>query len=165
MESLSTAYIAIGSNLGDKQQNCIRGIDALARTPEIQVTGRARFYKTAPVDYMDQDWFVNSAVRIATSLPPEELLHRLKQIEQEMGRRTGGVRFGPRVLDLDIIFYDDLVLDHERLQLPHPRMHKRRFVLRPICDINPSAVHPVLNKPVEALLDAVDDPEQEIEPL
>ena len=162
---LSTAYIAVGSNLGDKRQNCARGIEALDQTREITVTARAGFYKTAPVDYTAQDWFVNTAVRLDTSLEPVDLLARLKQIERDVGREKGGIRFGPRVLDLDIIFFDDLVLRTEVLDVPHPRMHKRRFVLRPICDIDPSAVHPTLKVPVKALLEAIDDPDQDIELL
>ena len=165
MGSLSTAYIAIGSNLGDKHQNCIRGIDLLAQMPEIEVIDRARFYRTAPVDYTDQDWFVNTAVRIETSLAPADLLTRVKQVEREAGRDKSGIRFGPRVLDLDIIFYEDLVLRTASLEIPHPRMHKRRFVLRPICDIDPTAMHPILKMPVKSLLAAIDDPDQNIELL
>ncbi|MCP3952043.1 MAG: 2-amino-4-hydroxy-6-hydroxymethyldihydropteridine diphosphokinase [Desulfobacterales bacterium] len=162
---MSTAYIAVGSNLGDKRENCNRGIDALERIRDITVTGRAGFYKTAPVDYTDQDWFVNTAIRIDTRLSPDDLLIRLKKIEQESGRKRGGIRFGPRVLDLDIIFYDDLVLQTRVLDIPHPRMHKRRFVLRPICDIDPSAMHPTLESPVKVLLEAIKDPDQDIELL
>jgi len=162
---LSTAYIAVGSNLGDKQKNCARGIDALDQIREIKVTARAGIYKTAPVDYTDQDWFVNTAVRIETSLSPDDLLIRLKQIERNTGRDKGGIRFGPRVLDLDIIFYDKLVLRTAALDIPHPRMHKRRFVLRPICDIDPTVMHPTLKMPVKSLLEAINDPDQDIEPL
>ncbi len=162
---MSTAYIAVGSNLGDKHQNCSQGIAALDRIQTITVTDRARFYKTAPVDYTDQDWFVNTAVRVATDLSPEGLLDRLKNIERDMGREKGGVRFGPRVLDLDIIFYDDLVLSTGILAIPHPRMHKRRFVLRPICDIDPTVMHPTLKSPVRDLLEAINDPDQDIELL
>ena len=162
---MSTAYIAIGSNLGDKRKNCAMGIDALDQIREITVTARAGIYKTAPVDYTDQDWFVNTAVRVETDLSPDDLLIRLKQIERDAGRDKRGVRFGPRVLDLDIIFYDDLVIRTEDLDIPHPRMHKRRFVLRPICDIDPSAIHPTLKIPVNALLEAINDPDQDIELL
>ena len=162
---MNRVFIAIGSNLGDKQQNCLRGIAALDRTPDIVVTDRARFYKTASVDYTDQDWFVNTAIRIVTDLTPDDLLKRLKQIEQESGRGQQTIRFGPRILDLDIIFFGDLVLRTATLEIPHPRMHKRRFVLGPICDIDPTAVHPTLNMPVNALLEAIDDPDQEIEVL
>jgi 2-amino-4-hydroxy-6-hydroxymethyldihydropteridine diphosphokinase len=162
---VNSAFIAIGSNLGDKYQNCLRGIAALAETTLITVTDRAGFYKTAPVDFTDQDWFVNTAVKITTGLTPTELLERLKHIERESGRDTRGLRFGPRILDLDIIFFNDLVVRTDNLEIPHPRMHKRRFVLRPICDIDPTAKHPTLKSPVNALLEAIDDPEQDIEPL
>jgi len=162
---LNSAIIAIGSNLGDKRQNCLQGINALDHMPDIEVTDRARFYRTAPVDYTDQDWFVNTAIRIATNLEPGDLLTRLKQIERESGRDRKTVRFGPRILDLDIIFFDALVLRTPTLEIPHPRMHKRRFVLAPICDIDPTAVHPALNIPVNALLQAIDDPDQDIELL
>ena len=162
---MNRVFIAIGSNLGDKRQNCLQGIDALDRMPDIAVTDRARFYKTAPVDYTDQDWFVNTAIRIATDLTPDDLLKRLKQVERESGRGRQTIRYGPRILDLDIIFFGDLVLRTANLEIPHPRMHKRRFVLGPICDIDPTVVHPTLNMPVNALLEAIDDPDQEIEVL
>jgi len=162
---LNTAYIAVGSNLGDKRSNCARGIDALDQIRGITVTARAGTYKTAPVDYTDQDWFVNTAVRIETDLSPADLLTRLKQIERDAGRDKKGIRFGPRILDLDIIFYDELVLRTETLDIPHPRMHKRRFVLRPICDIDPTVMHPTLKLPVKSLLAAINDPDQDIELL
>lgn len=162
---MSTAYIAVGSNLGEKRSNCALGIDSLDQISEIAVTARAGFYKTAPVDYTDQDWFVNTVVRIETNLAPADLLIRLKQIERDAGRDKKGIRFGPRVLDLDIIFYDDLVLRTKALDIPHPRMHKRRFVLRPICDIDPTAMHPTLKMPVKSLLAAINDPDQDIELL
>jgi 2-amino-4-hydroxy-6-hydroxymethyldihydropteridine diphosphokinase len=159
---LSSAYISIGSNLGDKQSNCKKGIAALNKTPGITVTAHAKFYKTAPVDFTDQDWFVNTAVRIATELLPRDLLRQLKRIESDVGRIQSGIRFGPRVLDLDIILYDNLVFKSDKLEIPHPRMHKRRFVLGPICDIDPLVMHPTLKKPVKTLLDGIEDPDQDI---
>ena len=160
--AMSTAYIAVGSNLGDKQQNCEKGIAALIRTPETAVTARAEFYRTAPVDFTDQEWFVNTAVRVTTDLAPHDLLKRLKSIENDVGRIKSDIRFGPRILDMDIIFYDTLVLKSDTLEIPHPRMHKRRFVLRPICDIDPAAMHPTLKRPVKTLLDEIEDPDQDI---
>ena len=159
---MSTAYIAVGSNLGNKQSNCKKGIAALNQTPGITVTAHAKLYKTAPVDFTDQDWFVNTAVRVATELLPRDLLRQLKRIESEIGRIQSDIRFGPRVLDLDIILYDNLVFKSDKLEIPHPRMHKRRFVLRPICDIDPFAIHPTLKKPVKTLLDSIEDPGQDI---
>jgi 2-amino-4-hydroxy-6-hydroxymethyldihydropteridine diphosphokinase len=114
------------------------------------------------VDYKDQDWFINVVVKVETTLAPFELLKTLKSIERGAGRVDGSIRFGPRVLDLDIILYDDLVTNSSKLIVPHPRMHKRRFVLRPICDIDPTIVHPVLKKEMQALLDVLDENEQRI---
>lgn len=110
------------------------------------------FYKTAPVDYTDQEWFVNGVARIETDLDPFALLALLKSIEKEMGRKPT-VRFGPRVLDLDIIFYEEEVFNTPKLTLPHPRMDQRRFVLQPLCDIDPDLVHPVIGKSVQEMLE------------
>ena len=117
----------------------------------------SRFYETEPVDYQDQDWFVNVAVQIETALTPGDLLVALKNIEKKMGRKNTSVRFGPRTLDLDIILYDDLVLQTAALTIPHPRMHERRFVLIPVCDIAPDAVHPINGKTVRQMLAALRD--------
>lgn len=159
------AFISIGSNMGDKLGNCRFGIDGLEKSGASMVTGVSRFYRTAPVDYADQDWFVNAAVRIDTNLDPASLLHEIHAIETDAGRDRSGVRFGPRTLDMDILFYDQIILDNPELILPHPRLHKRRFVLQPLCDIDPNISHPVLNKTARELLDAVDDPDQELFPL
>jgi 2-amino-4-hydroxy-6-hydroxymethyldihydropteridine diphosphokinase len=152
MEAGSSAYISVGSNLGKKLENCRWGIAALEADPEIRITGRSRFYRTEPVDFLAQDWFVNGAVRLQTGLGPFELLDRLLMIQRAAGRPSGGLRFGPRVLDLDLLLYDQLVLEDARLCLPHPRMHRRRFVLQPMCDIDPSIVHPLLGKTIQSLL-------------
>jgi len=157
MEGSSIAYISVGSNLGDKRDNCQRGIVALEADPQIRITGRSRFYRTEPVDFIAQDWFVNGAVRLQTGLGPFELLDRLMMIQLAAGRPAGGLRFGPRVLDLDLLMYDQLVLEDVRLCLPHPRMHRRRFVLQPMCDIDPSIVHPLLGKTIASLLAELDE--------
>ena len=157
-----TAYIGAGSNIGDKLLNCKNGIFALTNTQDAAVKAWSRFYKTEPVDYKNQDWFINVVVKVETTLAPFELLKTLKSIERDAGRMDGSIKFGPRVLDLDIILYDDLVTNSSELVVPHPRMHKRRFVLRPICDIDPTIVHPVLKKEMQALLDVIDENEQRI---
>ena len=113
---------------------------------------------TAPVDYLDQDWFVNGVAKVETLLSPEKLLSVLLGIETRMGR-TREIRFGPRVIDLDLLLYDDLVMVSPELAIPHPRLHKRRFVLAPICDMDSNLVHPVLNKTMGELLPAVADQE------
>ena len=157
-----TAIISVGSNLGDKAANCRQGIDALLNSGKASLVKMSRFYRTSPVDYLDQDWFVNAAVQIKTHLEPLDLLAFLQTIQQQAGRPKGGIRFGPRVLDLDMIFYDQLVMKTTELEIPHPRMHKRHFVLQPICDIDPDIIHPLLNMPLKSLLNQLEDSEQEV---
>jgi 2-amino-4-hydroxy-6-hydroxymethyldihydropteridine diphosphokinase len=151
-----TAYIAFGANLGDKLATCREAMAALGATDGIRLLAQSPFYRTEPVDYLDQAWFVNAVAGIETRLQPLDLLAALQAIETAAGRTRGGAaRFGPRTLDLDILFYDALVLDTPELVLPHPRMHKRRFVLKPMCDINPQFLHPVLQRNVQDLLDSL----------
>ena len=158
-------FISVGSNLGGKLDNCLRGIAALTESGESVLLGASRFFRTSPVDYADQDWFVNAAVKIRTTMAPLALLDELVAIQQQMGRKADAIRFGPRVLDLDILLYDDWVIRTPRLTIPHPRMHKRAFVLQPICDINPSIIHPVLGQTVADLLSHLDDENQRVIPL
>ncbi|MGE5258326.1 MAG: 2-amino-4-hydroxy-6-hydroxymethyldihydropteridine diphosphokinase, partial [Hyphomicrobiales bacterium] len=132
MASLHTAYISIGSNLGDKLANCRRGVEALISGGEVRITGQSRIYATEPVDFTEQDWFINSVIRIETRLEPFDLLERMQAIQRQAGRSEETARFGPRVLDLDLLLYDQLILDDPQLSLPHPRMHYRRFVLKPL---------------------------------
>jgi 2-amino-4-hydroxy-6-hydroxymethyldihydropteridine diphosphokinase len=160
--NLHVAYISVGSNLGDKLENCRRGLEALTAGAEVRITGRSRFYKTEPVDFTVQDWFINGAVRIETTLSPLALLDRLQAVQREAGRPADGPRFGPRVLDLDLLMYDRLVLENLRLSLPHPRMHDRRFVLKPLCDIDPFLVHPLIGKDVQSLLAELDEHGQQV---
>ena len=160
--SMHSAIISVGSNIGDKQDNCQEGIDRLMASGNAFLVKTSRFYRTSPVDYLDQDWFVNAAVKIETLLEPLELLDTLQTIQQQCGRTKSNIRFGPRVLDLDIIFYDRLAMKSPTLEIPHPRMHKRRFVLQPICDIDPDIVHPLLNISVKSLLNQLGGNEQEV---
>ena len=155
-------FVSVGSNLGDKIENCQKGIKGLLADGRSILVGSSSFYRTSPVDYKDQDWFVNRVVKIETALNPFDLLDKIQGIEKAMGRKTGTVRFGPRVLDLDIIFYDDQVVQTDTLEIPHPRMHKRRFVLKPICDIEPSMMHPLLGRDMQSLLSGLQDLEQRV---
>jgi 2-amino-4-hydroxy-6-hydroxymethyldihydropteridine diphosphokinase len=158
-----SVYLSIGSNIGDLLDNCCRAIEALQSDPDIRVVERSAFYRSAPVDFTDQEWFLNAALKLQTTLPPALLLQRMQAVQHRLGRKSDTVRFGPRIIDLDIIFYADLVLETAELILPHPRMHKRRFVLQPICDIDPSIVHPLLGVSVQKLLNQLVINDQEIE--
>jgi 2-amino-4-hydroxy-6-hydroxymethyldihydropteridine diphosphokinase len=156
-----TAYISVGSNMGDKLTHCRNGIAAMTRSGTATVIDQSRFYLTEPVDYpfdyMERDWFVNGVVKIQTRLDPFRLFQELASIQRQEGRTENGIRFGPRILDLDILLYDDRVINSSDLIIPHPRMHKRRFVLEPICDIDPNVHHPIFKKTMLQLLSDLDD--------
>lgn len=156
-------YICVGSNIGNKLENCKKGVAALIRSGSVMLKAQSPCYKTDPVDYMDQDWFINYAIKIETSLNPFELLNRLKSIQQDAGRTNDTIRFGPRTLDMDIILFGNVVINSKDLIIPHPRMHKRRFVLKPVCDIDADIVHPVFKKNMKYLLEHLNDGEQGIE--
>ncbi len=158
------AYISAGSNIGNKAENCQAGIDALSDSGAALIIKQSGFYKTEPVDFKEQDWFVNTVIKIKTVLDPFQLLYKLKSIENAQGRKKQSMRFGPRILDLDIILYGDMILKTSELTIPHPRMHKRCFVLRPLCDIDPDMVHPVLVKNMKFLLNNINDSDQKVLP-
>lgn len=156
MTESSIAYLSVGSNMGEKLENCRKGIVALTNCGDTALMARSPFYRTEPVDYADQDWFVNACFAVTTTLSPEELLKRIQVVQRSAGRDEGGVRFGPRTLDLDILIYGDCLVSTSRLVIPHPRMHKRRFVLKPLCDINPNLMHPIFKVSIEVLLSHLD---------
>ena len=138
---MSVAYIALGANLGDPAATVNAAFAALAELPQSTLTVRSALYRTAPVGILDQPEFVNAAARITTQLAPEALLDELLAIEQRFGR-IRAERNGPRTLDLDILLYDDLVIETPRLTLPHPRLHLRAFVLYPLADLAPDLALP-----------------------
>jgi 2-amino-4-hydroxy-6-hydroxymethyldihydropteridine diphosphokinase len=145
------AYIGVGSNLGDPVENCLRAMEALEGSADIRVTARSSLYKTEPVGFTDQEWFVNAAVQMRTALDPQDLLETLQKIEKQMGR-VAGKKWGPRIMDLDILFFDDLILESPTLHLPHPHAGERRFVLVPLNEIARELIHPGLNKTMFELL-------------
>ncbi|QRF32438.1 MULTISPECIES: 2-amino-4-hydroxy-6-hydroxymethyldihydropteridine diphosphokinase [Bacillus] len=132
----NTAYIALGSNIGKKETYLREAVKKLHEHPEVQVELISSIYETAPVGYENQDDFLNMAVKITTSLRPEELLSLTQKIEQELGR-TREVRWGPRTADLDILLYNRENIETEQLVVPHPRMYERLFVLVPMSEICP----------------------------
>jgi 2-amino-4-hydroxy-6-hydroxymethyldihydropteridine diphosphokinase len=156
------AFIGVGSNIGDRAQNCRKAIEALSICEGCVLEAQSPLYETEPVYVEDQNWFLNGAVLIRTCLSPETLLGRLRAIERNAGPRPEGPRFGPRVLDLDILFFGDLVLQAGKLRVPHPRLHERRFVLKPLCDIEPNFVHPVLGETLASLLANLKDGEKKV---
>lgn len=154
------AYITLGSNMGEKREHLEHAVELLKETPGCRVTAVSDFITTAPYGYLEQDDFLNGCLELDTLLAPEELLFRLHEIEQSE-KRERVIHWGPRTLDLDIIFYDDLVLDTDTLHIPHVEMHKRDFVLRPLAQIAPWKRHPLSGRTVAEMLDAVSGEEPE----
>lgn len=146
---IHTVYIALGTNLGERLDNLRAAIKALA--PDATVLTRSHVYETPPWGYENQPAFLNMVVKAETGLEPETLLKYLKQLEAELGREKS-IRWGPRLIDLDILFYDDLVIDTPPLVIPHPRLHERAFVLVPLADVAAEVVHPVLGDFIWELL-------------
>ena len=146
-----TAYIGLGSNMGDKEAFLEAGIETLADTKGCVVEKTSEFFTTEPYGGVKQDDFLNGVLKLRTLLSPEELLSRLKEIEQENDRERN-IRWGPRTLDLDIILYDDLVMDTNKLSIPHVEMHKRIFVLEPLAQLAPQLRHPLYGETVLEML-------------
>ncbi|MDY3001688.1 MAG: 2-amino-4-hydroxy-6-hydroxymethyldihydropteridine diphosphokinase [Romboutsia timonensis] len=140
-------YIAAGSNLGNKEETLKEAIYKIDKRKDCVVTKVSNFYTTDPVGYEDQDQFVNCVFEIDTLQTPSELMDTLLEVEKDF-KRERIIRWGPRTLDLDIIFYNDIISYDEHILIPHPRAHERQFVMKPMCDINPYYVHPIYRKRV-----------------
>jgi len=154
---VTTVYIGLGSNLGDRRRNLEAALDALRAHPQIAVTAVSSFLETEPVGGPPgQGKFLNAAAKIETDLSPEALLEELKRVERALGRKPGP-RWGPREIDLDILLCGNTILDTEALTIPHPRMRERRFVLEPLAEIAPDARDPATGRTVRELLASLKD--------
>lgn len=150
------SFVGVGSNLGDPAARCAEAVCRISQLSGIKVLRQSSLYRTEPVGFEKQDWFINSVVEIRTVLNPHELLKALQRIEDTMGR-TRGEKWGPRVIDLDILLYGQEIMKEDELAIPHPDLHKRRFVLEPLCEIAPYAIHPVFGVSVHGLTERLDD--------
>ena len=148
---MARIFLGIGSNEGDRLEQISRAVRGMRAIPGIELERMATIYETEPVG-PPQPKYLNTVVEIATALEPRRLLDALKALERRLGRALSTQRWGPRVIDLDILLYDDRVLDEPALSIPHPRMHERRFVLEPLAQLVPDLIHPVLKQTIARLL-------------
>ena len=157
------SFIGLGSNMGEPVDRCLEGIEYLRKMKGTQVLRRSSFYRTEPVGFLDQEWFINAVVEIRTTLSASELMLEFQAIESLMGRQKP-VKWGPRIIDLDILLYGQEVIHTDLVTVPHPEFHKRRFVLEPLYEIAPYAIHPAFGVSVAGLMERLAD-ENKIERL
>lgn len=150
---MSRVFIAIGSNEGERLEQISKALHMLRMIDGIRVVQLASIIETDPVGGPPQVAYLNTAIELETSFPPKELLARLKLIEKRLDRKESAERWGPRPIDLDILLYDDCIIDEPDLKIPHPRMHERYFVLFPLAQLAPEMIHPTLGETITALLD------------
>jgi 2-amino-4-hydroxy-6-hydroxymethyldihydropteridine diphosphokinase len=150
-----TAYLSLGSNLGDREANLRETVRRLRELGEVVAV--SSFYETEPVEFTNQPWFLNIAVELQTELMPRQLLAAVLKIERDMGRRRLQPK-GPRLMDIDILLFGNSVVSDPKLVIPHPAMHERNFVLKPLAEIAPGAKHPVLKKSVKELIEELPQP-------
>jgi len=159
---MTTAYVALGSNLGDREHILLDALDAMHKLPGVSVTRVSTFLENPAIGGPpDSPPFLNAVAEVQTSLSPRQLLNRLLEIEQSLGR-VRRQRWEPRVIDLDLILFGDQTVDEDGLTVPHPLMHKRRFVLEPLAEVAPDARHPTLNKSAVELLNVLTNDKQRV---
>ena len=141
-------FLSLGSNIADREEHIRKAFTLLANICKVRRT--SHLYLTEPVGYTEQDWFLNCVVEVETDVDPKKLLSSIKSIERKLGR-TKTVKNGPRIIDIDILFYGDCVVNIKNLVIPHPLLQERLFVLQPMMDLNPGFVHPVLKKTIQEL--------------
>jgi len=148
---MTKVYAGLGSNLGNREANLVRAIARIDACEDICVKEKSSFYETKPVGGPPQPDYLNCAIVLETEIEPQALLKEFKKIEGELGRKPG-VRWGPRIIDLDILLYGERVVNDNNLKIPHERMHERIFVLEPLCEISPDIRHPVLGRKISEIL-------------
>jgi 2-amino-4-hydroxy-6-hydroxymethyldihydropteridine diphosphokinase len=139
---VTRAYLGLGANLGDREQTLRRAVELLGEVPGVEVVTVSELRETDPVGVVDQPRFLNGVAETETDLTPRELLETLLRVERDLGRVRGGVRWGPRTVDLDLLVFGDEEVDEPGLHVPHPRLHERRFVLEPLAELDPHLVIP-----------------------
>ena len=149
---MARVFIGLGSNEGDRLESLSKAVRRLAQLPSTRVVQMAPIYETPPVGGPPQPDFLNSVVELDTSLDPRELLRLLQDVERALGRGPDRVRWGPRIIDLDLLLYGEVVLREPELIIPHPRMHERAFVLEPLAQLAPELLHPIFKRTVSDLL-------------
>lgn len=157
---MSIAFLSLGSNKGDRLSTIQQAVNFLSNDNSIEIAATSSFYETEPWGRKNQNWFVNAVIAIRTNLSPVELLRVCQDIEIKLGRnRENEIRWGERSMDIDILFYDDLVFSNEILTIPHKHVHERAFALVPMLEIKSSYVHPVFKKTILELHEELSDPE------
>lgn len=158
---MAIAYLSLGSNLGDRVGYVQQATSLLKSCPEINIVATSSFYETEPWQMNSDKWFVNAVIQISTTFSPEELLNECQKIESVLGRKRieGQNSYTDRTIDIDIIFYDKLIINTPTLTIPHKHFHKRVFMIIPMLEIADDFVHPILNKTVEELYEAIENPE------
>jgi 2-amino-4-hydroxy-6-hydroxymethyldihydropteridine diphosphokinase len=164
VSDMPIAYIGIGSNLGDKGRNCRQALEHIGRMSGARLKQCSRWYLTRPVGVEGQEWYLNGVASVEAEISAGDLLARLLAIESTLGR-VRAEKWGPRIIDLDLLLFGEEIIQSEELQVPHPLMHVRRFVLVPMVELAPWVVHPVLGRAMKELLESMAEDGQEVIPV